>query len=57
MFPAFLFCSFGAMLFYVNLLIKTDFSVVCVPCKLEYVCYGVIFFKNWRFGRYLLLIG
>ena len=33
------FCSFGAMLFIVNLLIKTDPIVICVPCMLEYVCY------------------
>ena len=26
------FCSFGAMLFIVNLLIKTDSTVICVPC-------------------------
>ena len=32
-------CSFGAMLFIVNLLIKTDSSVICVPCMLEHVCY------------------
>ena len=33
------FCSFGAMLFIVNLLIKTDFTVICVPCMLEHACY------------------
>ena len=33
------FCSFGARLFIVNLLIKTDPTVICVPCLLEYVCY------------------
>ena len=33
------FCSFGAMLFIVNLLIKTDFTGICVPCMLEHVCY------------------
>ena len=33
------FCSFGAMLFIVNLLIKTDSTVVRVPCMLEHVCY------------------
>ena len=31
------FCSFGAMLFVVNLLIKTDSTVICVPCTLEHV--------------------
>ena len=33
------FCSFGAMLFIVNLLIKPDSTVICVPCMLEHVCY------------------
>ena len=33
------FCSFGAMLFIVNLIIKTDSTVTCVPCMLENVCY------------------
>ena len=27
------------MLFIVNLLIKTDSAVICVPCMLEHVCY------------------
>ena len=31
------FCSFGAMLFIVNLLIKTDSTVICVPSMLEHV--------------------
>ena len=31
------FCSFGAMLFAVNLLIKTDSTVISIPCMLEYV--------------------
>ena len=51
------FCSFGAMLFIVNLLIKTDSTVICVPCMLEHVCYKTISLKNCRFGRYLMLIG
>ena len=33
------FCSFGAMFFIVNLLIKTDSTVIFVPCMLEHVCY------------------
>ena len=33
------FFSFGTMLFIVNLLIKMDSTVTCVPCMLEYVCY------------------
>ena len=32
------FAVFGAMLFIVNLLIKTDSSVICVPCMLEHAC-------------------
>ena len=39
------FCSFGAMLFTVNLLIETDFTVICVPCSLEHVCYEPLSLK------------
>ena len=49
--PAFL--QFGAMLFIVNLLIKTDSTVICVPCLTEHVCYEPFSLKNCRFGRYL----
>ena len=38
------FCSSGKL---VNLLMKTDSTVICVPCMLEYVCYGP-FFKNMQ---------
>ena len=31
------FCSFGAMLFIVNLLLKTDSTIICVPYMLEHV--------------------
>ena len=34
------FCSFGPMIFIVNLLLKTDSTVICVPCMFEHVCYG-----------------
>ena len=52
------FCSFGAMLFIVNLLIKTDSTgVFCVPCMPEHVCYEPFSLKNCRFGRYFMLIG
>ena len=51
------FCSFGAMLFMVNLLIKTGSTVICVPCMLEHVCHEPFSFKNCKFGRYLMLIG
>ena len=33
------FCSFGAMLIIVNLHIKTDSTVIYVPCMHEHVCY------------------
>ena len=31
------FCSFGGILFIVNLLVKTDSTAICVPCMLEHV--------------------
>ena len=43
------FFSFGAMLFIVNLLIKTDSTVIYVPCMLEHVCYEPFSLKNCRF--------
>ena len=51
------FCSFDAMLFTVNLLIKTDSTAICVPSMVEHVCYKSFSVKNCRFGRYLTLIG
>ena len=48
-----IFCSFGAMLFIVNLLTKTDSIVTYVSCMLEHICYELFCFKNCRFGRYL----
>ena len=53
------FCSFvfGAMLLIVNLLIKTDSTVICVLCKLEHVCYEPFSSKICGFRRYLMLIG
>ena len=48
------FFSFGAMLFGVNLLIKTDSTVICVPHMLKHVFYEPFTFKNCRFGRYLM---
>ena len=47
------FCSFGAMIFIVNLLIEMDFTVIYVPCILEHVCYEPFSLKNCRFGRYM----
>ena len=51
------FCSFGAMLFIVNLLIKTDSAVICVPDVLGHVCYKPFSLTNFRFGGYLMLTG
>ena len=51
------FCSFGAMLFVVNLLIKTDSTIICVPYMPDHVCYRPFSLKHCRFGRYLTLIG
>ena len=48
------FCSFDEMLFIVNLLRKTDSTVICVPCMLEHVCYEPFSLKNYKF---LMLIG
>ena len=51
------FSNFGAMLFIVNLLIKTDSIVFCVSCLLQHVCYEPFSLKNCRFGTNLILIG
>ena len=44
------------MLFIVNLLIKTDSTVICVPCMLKRVCYEPFSFKHCRLGRYFIFI-
>ena len=36
---------------------KNGSTVTCVSCMLEYVCYEPFSLKNYRFGRYLMLIG
>ena len=51
------FRSVGAMSFIVNLLIKTDSTVICVPCIIELVCYETFSLKTCRFRRYLMIIG
>ena len=51
------FCSFGAMLFLVNLLMNTDSTVIFTPCLLEHVCNEPFSLKRCRFERYLMLIG
>ena len=52
--PAFLQFSCSVI---VNLLIKMDSTVICVPCMPEHVCYEPFSLKNCRFGRYLMFIG
>ena len=44
-------CSFGAMLFIVNLLIKTDSIVICVPCMLEHVRYEPFSLKKLQIWK------
>ena len=51
------FCSSGAMIFIVNLLIKRDPTVICVSCMLEHVCYEPFSLQKCRFGRYLVSTG
>ena len=51
------FCSFGAMLFISNLHIGTDSTVSCVPSMLEHFLNESFSLKNFRFGRYVMLIG
>ena len=50
------FCNFGAMLFTVNLLIRMEPTVICVPCMLKHACYEPFSLKYCRFGRYLTII-
>ena len=46
-----IFCSFGTMFFIVNLLIKTDSTVICVPCILEHVCYEPFSLKKLQIWK------
>ena len=45
------FCSFGAMLLIVNLLIRTDSTVICVPCMLEHVCHEPFSLKKTQIWK------
>ena len=45
------------MVFIVNLLIKTDSTIICVPCMLEHVFYEPFSLKNCRFARYIMSVG
>ena len=49
--------SIFAVLVQINLLMKTDFTVICVPCIFEHVCYESFSSKNCKFRRYLMLKG
>ena len=55
--PAFLQFGFNVIHCTANLLIKTNSTVTCVSCMLEYVCYEPFSLKKCRFGRYHMLIG
>ena len=35
---------------------KNGFTVICVPCMLEHVCYEPFSLRKSRSGRYLMLI-
>ena len=48
------FCSSGAMLFIVNLLIKTDSTVICVTRMLEHVCYEPFSLKKLQIWKNLI---
>ena len=45
------FCSFGVMLFIVNLLMKTDSTVFYVPCMLEHVYHEPFSFKKLQISK------
>ena len=45
------FFSFGAMSFIVNLLIKTDSTVICVPRMLEHVCHEPFSLKKLQIWK------
>ena len=51
------FFQFWCNVIHCKLLIKTDFTIICVPLMLEYVCYEPFSLKHCRFGRCLMLIG
>ena len=56
-FLAVLLQCFVLFCFVVNLFIKTDSILIRVSCMLEHVCYEPFSLRNYRFGRYLRLIG
>ena len=43
--------SFGTMLFILSLLIKTDSTVICVPCMLQHVCYEPFSIKTLQIWK------
>ena len=44
------------VIYFKYLLVKTDSTVIYVPCMLEHVRYEPFSLKNCRFGKYLMLI-
>ena len=49
------FCSFGVMLFIINLLIKADSTVFCVPCILKHVCYEPFSLKKLQISIIIII--
>ena len=45
------FCSSGAIIFIVNLLIKTDSTIICAHCMLEHVCYEPFFYEKLQIWK------
>ena len=45
------FCSSGAIFSIINLLVKTDSTVICVPCMLEHVCYEPFSLKKLQIWK------
>ena len=43
--------NFYSFVFIVNLLIKTDSAVICVPCMFEHVCYEPFYFKKLQIWK------
>ena len=41
--------QFWCYVIHLSLLIKTDFTVICVPCMLEHVCDEAFSLENYRF--------
>ena len=46
-------CPAFLQFFYCKSSYKYGFTVLCVPCMLEHVCYEPFSLKTCKFGRYL----